>query len=343
MEKIASGPMQQLFPITHSTDIAAARRAGTQLATEIGLDETITGKLAIIITEAATNILKHAGAGAVVLGVSGPEEQRGVDVLALDKGPGIANLSQSLRDGVSTTGTQGTGLGAISRLSDCFDIYTAPGKGAALYMHVSANPEYGSKDAIQVGAVSLPIPGEDECGDGWAVAHAKGACTVLVVDGLGHGPEAARAARTAELTLHQRADLPPGRLMEAMHTVLRPTRGAAAALASLQVEGNELRFAGIGNIAVCVFSGDQCKHLVSHNGIVGHNMRKVQEFQHGFPEDGLLMMYSDGLSRHWNLSAYPGLQACHPSLIAGVLYRDFSRGRDDVTILVARRTRRILT
>jgi anti-sigma regulatory factor (Ser/Thr protein kinase) len=329
--------MHLLFSIAHSTDIAAARRAGVQMAAKIGMNETVTGKLSIIITEAATNILKHAESGAIILGISGSEGKRSVDVLALDKGPGIGNLSQSLRDGVSTAGTQGTGLGAMRRLSDCFDIHTAAGKGTAVYMHVSTDPGFVSTQQLQIGAVCLPIPGEEECGDGWSIAHANGGCTVLVVDGLGHGPEAARAAHAAEQTLQRRADLRPGQLMEAMHAALRATRGAAVALTRVDIDDTELHFAGIGNIAVCVLSGEQCKHVVSHNGIVGHNMRKVQEFRHEFPDDALLMMHSDGLSKQWDLSAYPGLQRCHPSLIAGVLYRDFSRGRDDVTILVAKR------
>lgn len=333
--------MHQLFSIAHSTDIAAARRAGAQLATSVGLSETVTGRLSIIITEAATNILKHAASGAIILGMSEAGDRRGIDVLALDKGPGIANLGQSLRDGVSTAGTQGTGLGAMRRLSDGFDIHTAAGMGTAAYMHVSANSEYTGAESLQfdlqIGAVCLPIPGEEECGDGWSFAYANGACTVLVVDGLGHGPEAALSAQAAQQTLLRRSDLQPAQLMEAMHAALRPTRGAAVALACVELGTTHLKFAGIGNIAVCVASDEQCKHLVSHNGIVGHNMRKVQEFGQEFPQDALLVMHSDGLSKHWDLSAYPGLQSCHASLIAGVLYRDFGRGRDDATVLVVKR------
>jgi anti-sigma regulatory factor (Ser/Thr protein kinase) len=343
MEKVMQVNRQQQFSINHSTDIAAARRAGIQISSDIGHDETVTGKLAIIITEAATNILKHAGSGSIVLGVSGPQDNLGIDVLALDKGPGITNLGHSMRDGVSTAGTPGNGLGAISRMSDCFDVYTASGKGAALYMHLSANPQMVTSKTIQIGAVCIPMPGEEECGDGWEAAEHEGIYTILVADGLGHGPEAAHAAEAAKETLRKRAGLTPARLMEAQHGALRPTRGAALAIASLSAVDTSFKFAGIGNVGVCVITADQCKHVVSHNGIVGHNMRKVQEFTHDFPSDALLMMYSDGLTRQWSLNDYPGLQACHPALVAGVLYRDFYRGRDDITVLVVKRKTRAIS
>ena len=75
--------------------------------------------------------------------------------------------------------------------------------------------------------------------------------------------------------------------------------------------------------------------MVSYNGTVGHEVRKIREFTYLWPKGGLLVMHSDGLGTQWRLDRYPGLIARHPSLIAGVLYRDFNRGRDDVTVLVA--------
>jgi hypothetical protein len=80
--------------------------------------------------------------------------------------------------------------------------------------------------------------------------------------------------------------------------------------------------------------------MVSYNGTVGHEVRKIQEFTYQWPQQGLLVMHSDGLKTQWRLDRYPGLMHKHPSLIAGVLYRDFNRGRDDVTVLVAREEER---
>ena len=147
---------------------------------------------------------------------------------------------------------------------------------------------------------------------------------------------AAQASRTAGQLLIRRPELPPLAFMDMAHKELHGTRGAAVAVAQLQPGSGQVNFAGIGNISACVVDGLSRKQLVSHNGIVGHNMRKVQQFTAPFPHGSLYIMHSDGIGTQWDLNAYPGLYLCHPALIAGIIYRDFVRGRDDASILVAR-------
>ncbi|MGH7263328.1 MAG: hypothetical protein ACREMB_00540 [Candidatus Rokuibacteriota bacterium] len=81
------------------------------------------------------------------------------------------------------------------------------------------------------------------------------------------------------------------------------------------------------------------RHLVSYAGIAGHELRRVKELAYPWPEEALLVLHSDGLGTQWSLSAYPALARRHPTLIAGVLYRDHSRRRDDVSVLVAKEPR----
>jgi hypothetical protein len=190
---------------------------------------------------------------------------------------------------------------------------------------------------VEAGAVCVPISGEEACGDGWAVACDARGANMLAADGLGHGPDAARAADAAIVALGRRPAAEPGEVVAACHEALRVTRGAALAAARIDYEAGELRFAGIGNISAAVFEGGGRRALVSHNGIVGHNMRKVQEFSVPCPPGALCIMHSDGIQSHWDLDAYPGLQARSPALIAAVLARDLIRGRDDAMVLVVRR------
>jgi hypothetical protein len=124
--------------------------------------------------------------------------------------------------------------------------------------------------------------------------------------------------------------------MQRMHLALRGTRGAAVAVAEINVNACELRFTGVGNIAGSILHEGTSRGVISHNGIVGHEMRKVQEFSYPFPSGALLIMHSDGLASHWRLDQYAGLAQRHPALIAGVLYRDHKRPRDDVTVLAVR-------
>ncbi|MGZ8295425.1 MAG: serine/threonine protein kinase, partial [Telluria sp.] len=98
----------------------------------------------------------------------------------------------------------------------------------------------------------------------------------------------------------------------------------------------KLQFAGVGNIAGSVIGGGPRRHLLSHNGIVGSNLRKVQQFEQPWDSGSLLILHSDGLGTRWDLDAYPGLAFAHCAVIAAVLYRDFTRGRDDATVVAVR-------
>ena len=333
---ISSRTPQSVMAITHASDVAAARRAGQKLADALGFSETRAGQLALIITEAATNILKHAGEGAIHVGPAQSASGIGVDVLAMDKGPGIADLAFSLIDGVSTAGTAGTGLGALRRLSDEFDVYSEHGKGSVFYMRLWREVPPPEHCGLEVGALWMPMAGEEACGDGWAVSCGRDGASLLVADGLGHGPEAEKAADAAIGALALRPGLGAEELMQAAHEALRITRGAALATARLDYERDELRFAGVGNIAGCVTDGTR-RALVSHNGIVGHNMRKVQEFTLPFPPGALCILHSDGIQTQWDLGRYPGLEGHSPALIAAILMRDYIRRRDDALVLVLRR------
>jgi anti-sigma regulatory factor (Ser/Thr protein kinase) len=339
METLISSLSPQLnFAIAHASDVAAARRAGQKLADSLGFDDVKAGRLALVITEAATNILKHAGEGTVTVmrtqsGVSMP----GVDVVAIDNGPGIADLEFALRDGVSTAGTAGTGLGALRRLADEFDAWTQHGRGSAFFMRIWRGATPPEPCGIEVGALCTPLAGEEESGDGWAVTCNLYGATLLGVDGLGHGPEAAKAAAGAIEALEKRPAAAPADVVQTAHDLLRITRGAALSVARIDYRSDEVRFAGIGNVGAIVYDGMARRALVSHNGIVGHNMRKVQEFTVPFPPGALCVLSSDGIQTQWDLSAYPGLHGHAPALVAAVLMRDYIRRRDDAMVLVARR------
>ena len=333
---LAAQDRQTCHPVADTSQIGAARRAAADLCVRLGFGETEAGKVAIAVSEAATNILKHAQHGEILLRPLHSGAARGIEIIALDRGPGIASLPASMADGTSTAGSYGVGMGAMQRLSCEFDIYSSPGKGTAIMMALWQRSAERSLDALLHGAVCLPMRGEDIPGDSWALAVDATGATVLVADGLGHGPLAAEASELACVVTMARPEQTVAVLLEDAHAALRATRGAAAAAVRIDMLRDELRFAGIGNISAHLFAGGERRQLVSHNGIVGSNMRKVQEFPSTWARDGLLVLHSDGLTARWDLNDYYGLAACHPAVVAAVLYRDFTRGRDDVTVLVLR-------
>lgn len=329
-------PDPVVLAVTESSQVGEARRAAVELVTRLGFHEPERGKVALVVAEAANNLVKHARQGEILLRALDEGGVPGVEVLAIDRGPGMPDVSKCLRDGFSTTASPGTGLGAIVRLSAYSDIFSLPSGTALLAVLWAGKAPRPTAGQLHAAAVSAPNRGETVCGDAWAVEQVPGRAAVLVADGLGHGPLAAAAAQAAVRSFRGNFRLGPVEILQAAHLALRGTRGAAAAVAVLDLTDRTVRYAGVGNIAGSVLSAGTSRSMVSHAGIVGHEARKIQEFAYPFPSGATLVMNSDGLASRWNLDPYPGLGARDPALVAGVLYRDFARGRDDATVLVAR-------
>lgn len=111
------------LPVREPSQVGEARRRALALAEEQGFSQVRRGELAIVVSELCSNLCRHAAQGEVLLRpLPGP----GVEVLALDRGPGMRDVAACLRDGYSTAGSAGIGLGAVVRLSAEFDLYSRP-------------------------------------------------------------------------------------------------------------------------------------------------------------------------------------------------------------------------
>ncbi len=323
--------------ISESTEAAVARRHAQLVAARLGFDDTRTGQLAIVVMELATNIIKHAQRGEILITDCRDNGRVGVEVLALDKGRGVPNLAAVIQDGHSTSGSLGQGLGAVSRLSDEFDLFSQPSGGTALLSRLWQDQRPRPAVSFSLGAVNVAKAGEQVCGDGWSARHGRHGASLLIADGLGHGLLAAEAAAAAIAAFERDPIRSPSQMLEEIHAALRPTRGAAVAVAALDFEHGVARFAGLGNVAGSIVDGTIKRNLVSHNGTAGHSARHFHEFSYPMPPASVMVMHSDGLGSSWSAADYPGLWDRDPALVAGVLYRDFTRRRDDATVLVGRR------
>jgi anti-sigma regulatory factor (Ser/Thr protein kinase) len=327
-----------IVPVEESSQISEARRSGLRMAESLGWDETSAGRLAIVLTELSTNLVKHASRGRIHLRVddNGAGEP-GIEILSVDQGPGIPDVDQSLADGYSTTGTTGTGLGAIARIADEFDIYSLPKLGACMVARVfPGRVRKAVARTFIVGAARAPVHGETECGDNWAFRDSGDRTILMMADGLGHGPGAAEASNAAVQVVRNATQLAPTALLEQIHHALRSTRGAAVAVASIDNSAGQVHFAGAGNISAVVLSPSTYQQMISHNGTAGHNVRKFQEFVYPWTRTSSIVLHSDGITTSWRLEAYPGILQRDPALVAAVLLRDASRGRDDACIVVGR-------
>lgn len=319
---------QYRYEVRAHLDVGEIRRHAQDISRLLGFDETLAGKVSIVVTELATNIVKHAGSGEILL----IEGNHVLHVLAIDQGPGMRNFENSLQDGVSTGGTAGNGLGAIRRGATGYDLFTAEGKGTVFYAEFAVNEE---KDC-GIGAICTPYPGEAVSGDSWESKQTDNKLSLILADGLGHGLMASEASRLAT-SIFLEEDRAPEAMMEILHRALRPTRGAAASIAEMDFGKKTISFCGVGNVLGSIKGiGSPGKKCVNYNGTLGVQIRKTQTMVYPFESDDVFVLASDGLSTHWDLLAYPGLIRRHPFVIAGVLYRDFKKLTDDVTVVVVK-------
>jgi anti-sigma regulatory factor (Ser/Thr protein kinase) len=303
------------------------------------LDATLIGRVGIVATELANNLIRHAGGGELLIQALDDNSVPTVEIVAIDRGPGM-HIDTCMRDGYSTGGTAGTGLGAVLRLSTVFDAYSLVDQGTVVVSRISRADSSGRPDSAalpkagEFGAVCLALAGEIECGDIWRIAHDGEESVIMVADGLGHGPLAASASRALAAAFEERPFEAPSQCMQRFHGVLSGSRGAAAACAMIDRPRGKVIYAGVGNISGSVVSGDRSKGMVSHNGTLGVQLLRNQQFEYDYHPGSRVVMHSDGMSARWSIGEYPGLLTHHAAVIAAVLYRDHARTRDDVTVVV---------
>ncbi|MGE3512223.1 MAG: SpoIIE family protein phosphatase, partial [Vicinamibacterales bacterium] len=300
--------------------------------------EDDTYRAGLVATELATNIVKHATGGGEML-VRGLTDDIGasVEMIALDRGPGMTDVDACFRDGVSTTGTMGAGLGGVSRLADEFDMHSEPGRGTAVLARVRAGHARGAPAGrMQCAGVARAVEGEPVCGDAWTWrAHDQG-YAVVIADGLGHGLQAAHAASTAVDIFEQQPYATGLDMLRLIHRGLAHTRGAAATIVDIRPAEACVKVTGIGNVAAVLAKPGYARAAVALPGVLGHQARQFRDFFYPWSRDTLVVVHSDGLSNRWTIDAYRGLYPKHPALIAAVLYRDCQRGRDDASVVVVR-------
>jgi anti-sigma regulatory factor (Ser/Thr protein kinase) len=337
---------QARIEVRDQSDIGECRRVARKLAQPHGFDEAGIGRISIVATELATNIFRHGGGGNMLIQALEDGSTALLELLAIDRGPGMHNVAECLRDGYSTGGTPGTGLGAASRLSTVFDLFSHPGKGTVVLSRLARGAEPGSRSApiprappggtLEFGCVCVALAGETECGDGWRIAEDEAMVSLLVVDGLGHGVLAAEAARAAAAGFEERPFDAPAPMLQALNRRLMGGRGAVAACAQLHRASGKLEYAGVGNISGAIIEPGRSRGMMSLNGTLGMAAVRSRQLGYEYPPGGVVVLHSDGVSARWQLSDYPGLQLRHPAVIAGVLFRDCGRPRDDATVLAAR-------
>jgi anti-sigma regulatory factor (Ser/Thr protein kinase) len=334
--EVILGTHHAVFPMDEASRVGEARRHAALLAEACGFDETDAGRLALVVTELANNLVRHAQHGRLL--VAAQPARKEVEVIAIDRGPGIRDVERSLGDGFSTAGTPGTGLGAVRRLSQAFDLHSTVPEGTVVVARLRpAAAAAPAPSRFSAAAVSIAAPGEHVCGDGWALAFDAMRAAVVVADGLGHGPDAAEAAQAALARFADDPLLAPREQLQATHLRLRATRGAAVMLVHADADAGAVRSAGAGNVTARLVSGVSDRTLLCQHGTAGITIRTPQEASTPWPDHALLVVWTDGIEGRWKPDPLMPLLGRDPALAAAVLVRDHCRGRDDATVVVLRR------
>lgn len=330
------GSFHTAIPMEDASRVGEARRHAALLAAECHFDEVEAGRLALVVTELGTNLVRHARNGRLLLSMR--SAQREVEVLSVDEGPGIADVERSLDDGFSTGSTPGTGLGAVRRLAQHFDMHSSVPQGTVIVARVrSASAPAATTDALCVGAVSLAAPGERVCGDAWGIALEGHQAAMIVADGLGHGPDAAEASQAAIAAFSEDPFGAPRELLQRVHGRLRATRGAAVLLLQADADQDAIRSAGAGNVIARVVSGVSDRTILSQHGTAGVTIRTPDEARNAWPPHAMLVVFSDGIETRWKSDLLVPVLGRDPTIAAALLARDHCRGRDDATVAVLRR------
>jgi anti-sigma regulatory factor (Ser/Thr protein kinase) len=322
--------------IIEESHVGLARRSVIELCARLSTDETFRGKAAIVVSEMARNLVRHAKGGEVIIRQVSTAGAEALELVALDRGPGLSDLAKCLRDGFSTTGTPGTGIGAIRRLSDQFEIFSRPDQGTVIWARLWPSNNGLVTKPFEISGISVPVEREEVCGDAWEVLETDGTLRAMVVDGLGHGPFAQQASREAIAVFRSQPQTGVASTLKLIDQALTKTRGAAAAIVELNPSKGEVTVAGVGNVATRLLHNGESKSFGCDNGTLGAGVVRIYEFKHPWTDGGLLVIHSDGIKSRWSLDDYPGAFRRSSGVVAALIYRDFRREDDDATVVVVR-------
>ncbi|NKE72218.1 SpoIIE family protein phosphatase [Candidatus Manganitrophus noduliformans] len=318
------------------------RRRLVRLAESVGFSEEKCSDVALVATEMATNLEKHRAVLPVIRYGVTESDLRGRSLLMIseDRGPGIPHPEQALRDHYSTAGTLGGGLGAIRRLSDDFAIYsetTRPRGGFPGTVVVSRIWSNGpsSDNLFDCEALTRPKPGEIDNGDGVWFGQSGDSLQVAVIDGLGHGLGAKKAAQAAREGLNGTGRLPLDAVLDRLHRALQRTQGAVVGILRIDLKEGRAVYAGVGNID-CRIYGPHPARPISMNGSLGVVTPRFREESFPFEKGDVFVLTSDGISTKWDPADYGKSASASPLLLGSLLLRDHSRPKDDATVVVGR-------
>jgi anti-sigma regulatory factor (Ser/Thr protein kinase) len=327
------------YSIEDRSYVAFVKREIHNLILQSSFSKNRIGEIDIIVAELSSNIIKHAGSGEMLYRFTNGKMSSTLELLVIDNGPGMTDVTRMMRDGVSTTSTLGHGLGSIARLSNLFQVYSMPKWGTICYARINTEDQVPKAQSSYLDVRSLLTPKKKEsvCGDGFSVKRQDNLISVFFADGLGHGEHAHDAVNQAKMFFLDTQETEPVEIVKAMHASVRKTRGLVGTVAVLNTTEKMWRICGVGNIIARLYGGMMFKHYMSYNGIIGMNIpNSMKETVIEAEKNQQLIMCSDGIRSRWELTRYPSISKFDNMVLAAALYKDYNRQTDDSSIFIGK-------
>ena len=331
-----------IIHISEKHHVGIARRRISQFAKEFGFLDTQLSEISIVVSELAENAINHGVIEGKITCSSFEEAiKKGIQIVYEDKGPGIATIDIIIEDGYSTSGSLGIGLGAISRLMSEFKISSNASKTQPRTTIVTKKYLPLKEDSTEIlhketlfGVFSRSKLDELYNGDSYFLKHFNGKTIAAIIDGLGHGKDAFKAATEAYLYFFENYNKPLEKIVNELHERLRKTRGAVISIALIDDIKGELEYVGIGNVSTRVFNSPTPIGPHNYNGILGHRISYFKVLKYPWVKGTVIIMTSDGIGENYDPEKYPGLLKQHPIKIASTILKEHGRDYDDATIIV---------
>ena len=336
--------MNAAKPVSVSVSSPAHIRSASEQAREysvrLGFSAIESEEIALAVAELASNLIKHAGGGEIQVKPMDSDNRIGIQIVSEDDGPGLPDAEKALTDGYSTAGTLGAGLGAVNRLMDQVEFSCPPAGGLRVTCRRFIRPAscLGQRQ-LEFGAATRSYRLLPENGDAFIIKQWEGHALAGIIDGLGHGELAQRAAQTARHYVEHHFDQSLPNLFVGVGRVCRTTRGVVMALARFDLANKKLQVASVGNVETRLL-GEAPFSPVVRRGIVGvSSAPNPVPTEHPWGANSILVLHSDGIQSRWTWGDIPAAGNEKPAVIARRLLELYGRIEDDATVLVARNSR----
>jgi anti-sigma regulatory factor (Ser/Thr protein kinase) len=331
-------PAGKKLAIIEAVDVKLAQQTARKLARIIRFDETASEEIAIVASELASNLIKHAHGGTLAFTPLATHGRLGLKIESKDDGPSIQDIEQAIADGYSTAGGLGRGLGAVNRLMDEMEISSLPGQGTSVVCCRWLRPKSTELPVrrLEFGVATCALRLAPANGDTFVLKQWEQNALAGVIDGLGHGELAQQAAQTARHYVERHYDQPLRSIFRGAGRACRSTRGVVMALARFELDRDQFSFASIGNVEARLLGGQAKANFIYRRGIVGVNAPEPVVTEHPWSTSSLFVMHSDGLSTRWAWNDFPHLAFESAPLISRRLLRALDKGEDDATVVVVK-------